>query len=204
MESTDRMTLSCRILQGASLLKSRAAGRAPCRRHHAGQVMHSRTGVMRGILRPSRLIDFALVILCEIRAQKWGAEMTVYGYARVSTDGQTLAAQDAVLSAAGAAKVYAEKVSGASTNGRKALAQVLRTLREGDTLIVTRLDRLARSTRDLLNVLDQITKAGAGLQIVGRFLGRHDDGARPADADGPDDGLARWQPEQRIAHHRAE
>jgi DNA invertase Pin-like site-specific DNA recombinase len=88
------------------------------------------------------------------------------GYARVSTDGQTLAAQDAALSAAGAAKVYAEKVSGASTNGRKALAQVLRTLREGGTLIVTRLDRLARSTRDLLNVLDQITKAGAGFKSL--------------------------------------
>jgi hypothetical protein len=93
-------------------------------------------------------IDFAVVIR---RAQKWGAEITVYGYARVSTVGQTLAAQDAAPSAAGAAKVYAEKVSGASTNGRKALAQVLRTLREGDTRIVTRLDRLARSTRDLLN-----------------------------------------------------
>ena len=92
--------------------------------------------------------------------------MTVYGYARVSTDGQTLAAQDAALAAAGAAKVYSEKISGASTNGRKALAQVLKTLRERDTLIVTRLDRLARSTRDLLNVLDQITKAGAGFRSL--------------------------------------
>jgi DNA invertase Pin-like site-specific DNA recombinase len=94
------------------------------------------------------------------------AEMTVYGYARVSTDGQSLAAQDAALTAAGAAKVYSEKISGASTNGRKALAQVLKTLRERDTLIVTRLDRLARSTRDLLNVLDQITKAGAGFRSL--------------------------------------
>ena len=95
-----------------------------------------------------------------------GAEMTVYGYARVSTDGQTLAAQDAALHTAGAAKVYAEKVSGASTNGRKALAQALKALRPGDILVVTRLDRLARSTRDLLNVLDQITKAGAGFKSL--------------------------------------
>ena len=92
--------------------------------------------------------------------------MTVYGYARVSTDGQTLAAQDAALHTAGAAKVYAEKVSGASTNGRKALAQALKALRPGDILVVTRLDRLARSTRELLNVLDQITKAGAGFKSL--------------------------------------
>jgi hypothetical protein len=77
-------------------------------------------------------IDFAWIILCKTYAQKWGAEMTVYGYARVSTDGQTLAAQDAALHAAGAAKVYAEKVSGASTDGRKALAQALKALRPGD------------------------------------------------------------------------
>lgn len=92
--------------------------------------------------------------------------MTVFGYARVSTDGQTLTAQDAALREAGAAKVYSEKISGASTDGRKALAQALKALREGDTLIVTRLDRLARSTRDLLNVLDQVTKAGAGFKSL--------------------------------------
>jgi DNA invertase Pin-like site-specific DNA recombinase len=86
--------------------------------------------------------------------------MTVYGYARVSTDGQTLAAQDAALHAAGCAKVYAEKTSGAGSD-RPQLAKLLRMLGEGDTLLVTRLDRLARSTRDLLNLLDGIAKAGA-------------------------------------------
>ena len=91
--------------------------------------------------------------------------MTVYGYARVSTDGQTLAAQDAALHAAGCAKVYAEKVSGAVTD-RKALAKALSVLKEGDTLIVTRLDRLARSTRDLLNTLDTIAKKGAGFKSL--------------------------------------
>jgi DNA invertase Pin-like site-specific DNA recombinase len=92
--------------------------------------------------------------------------MTTYGYARVSTDGQTLVAQDAALRAAGAAKVYAEKISGASTNGRKALAKALAQLGEGDVLLVTRLDRLARSTRDLLNTLDTIAKAGAGFKSL--------------------------------------
>ena len=91
--------------------------------------------------------------------------MTVYGYARVSTDGQTLAAQDAALHVAGCAKVYAEKVSGAVTH-RKALAKALSVLKEGDTLIVTRLDRLARSTRDLLNTLDTVAKRGAGFRSL--------------------------------------
>jgi DNA invertase Pin-like site-specific DNA recombinase len=92
--------------------------------------------------------------------------MTTYGYARVSTDGQTLAAQQAQLAKAGCAKVYSETRSGASTLNRKALAQALRTLQAGDVLVVTRLDRLARSTRDLLNTLDTITKAGAGFRSL--------------------------------------
>jgi len=91
--------------------------------------------------------------------------MTVYGYARVSTDGQTLAAQDAALHAAGCAKVYAEKASGAKTD-RAELRKAITRLGEGDVLMVTRLDRLARSTRDLLNSLDEITKRGAGFKSV--------------------------------------
>jgi DNA invertase Pin-like site-specific DNA recombinase len=86
--------------------------------------------------------------------------MPVYAYARVSTTGQTLAAQTAALKAAGAEKVLSEKVSGAKTD-RPQLARLLKALGEGDQLLVTRLDRLARSTRDLLNVLDQVSRAGA-------------------------------------------
>jgi len=91
--------------------------------------------------------------------------MTTYGYARVSTDGQSLASQDAQLHAAGCAKVYAEKISGARSN-RPELAKVLKRLDTGDVLIVTRLDRLARSTRDLLNILDDIAKRGAGFKSL--------------------------------------
>jgi DNA invertase Pin-like site-specific DNA recombinase len=83
----------------------------------------------------------------------------IIGYARVSTDGQTLDAQLASLKAAGAERVFAEKVSGAITD-RKALAKATAALGPGDVLLVTRLDRLARSTRDLLNVLDSVSKAG--------------------------------------------
>jgi DNA invertase Pin-like site-specific DNA recombinase len=92
--------------------------------------------------------------------------MAIHGYARVSTDGQTLDAQVASLTAAGAAPVFRETASGAKTD-RRELAKALRALDAGDTLLVTRLDRLARSTRDLLNILDTIAKAGAGFRSLG-------------------------------------
>jgi DNA invertase Pin-like site-specific DNA recombinase len=84
----------------------------------------------------------------------------IVGYARVSTDGQTLDAQQAALKAAGVERVYAEKISGAKSD-RLQLTKMLKMLAEGDTVVVTRLDRLARSTRDLLNILHAIGKAGA-------------------------------------------
>src|SRR3546814_3692253 len=92
--------------------------------------------------------------------------MTIYGYARVSTDGQTLDAQRAALVAAGAAKVFHETASGIKSD-RKELAKALKVLGAGDTLIVTRLDRLARSTRDLLNILDTVARAGALFRSLG-------------------------------------
>jgi len=91
--------------------------------------------------------------------------MTLYGYARVSTNGQDLSAQDAELMAAGCAKVFKEKASGAKTD-RPELAKLIRRLEEGDVLVVVRLDRLARSTKDLLNVLDEIGKRGAGFRSL--------------------------------------
>jgi DNA invertase Pin-like site-specific DNA recombinase len=93
-------------------------------------------------------------------------EMPLYGYARVSTRDQDLAAQDAELRAAGCAKVFREKVSGAKTTDRPELAKVLRRLDRGDVLVVTRLDRLARSTRDLLNILAAIGERGAGFKSL--------------------------------------
>jgi DNA invertase Pin-like site-specific DNA recombinase len=89
----------------------------------------------------------------------------IVGYARVSTDGQTLDSQLAALRQAGAERVYSEKVSGAVTD-RKALARAIAELGPGDCLLVTRLDRLAGSTRDLLNTLDAITKAGASFRSL--------------------------------------
>jgi DNA invertase Pin-like site-specific DNA recombinase len=90
----------------------------------------------------------------------------IVGYARVSTDGQTLDAQQAALQEAGCAKVFSEKQSGAKTD-RAQLARAIATLTAGDTLVVCKLDRLARSTRDLLNTLDAIGKAGASFKSLG-------------------------------------
>jgi DNA invertase Pin-like site-specific DNA recombinase len=90
----------------------------------------------------------------------------IVGYARVSTDGQTLDAQQSALVAAGPERVFAEKISGAITE-RPALAKAITALGQGDTLVVTKLDRLARSTRDLLNTLDAVGKAGATFKSLG-------------------------------------
>jgi DNA invertase Pin-like site-specific DNA recombinase/predicted nucleotidyltransferase len=84
----------------------------------------------------------------------------IYGYARVSTDGQTLDSQLEALTAAGCEKIFREKISGAKAE-RPQLIKLLATIDSGDTLIVSRLDRLARSTRDLLNIVDTVTKRGA-------------------------------------------
>jgi DNA invertase Pin-like site-specific DNA recombinase len=89
----------------------------------------------------------------------------IYGYARVSTDGQSLDAQVKQLRAAGAEKVFRETASGAQTD-RAQLRRVIGQIAEGDVLTVTRLDRLARSTRDLLNALATITGKGAGFRSL--------------------------------------
>ena len=91
--------------------------------------------------------------------------MMIYGYARVSTDGQTLDAQRAQLKAAEAVKVFAETESGAKRD-RPQLNRLLKALQRNDVLIVSRLDRLARSTRDLLNIVKLIDDAGARLKSL--------------------------------------
>jgi DNA invertase Pin-like site-specific DNA recombinase len=91
--------------------------------------------------------------------------MAIFGYARVSTDGQSLAAQIAELKAAKCAKIFKEKVSGARSD-RKQLMRLVTVLAKGDVLVVTRLDRLARSTRDLLNLLGTIAEKGAGFKSL--------------------------------------
>jgi DNA invertase Pin-like site-specific DNA recombinase len=89
----------------------------------------------------------------------------IIGYARVSTDGQELEGQHQALKSAGAERIFSEKISGAKSD-RKALAKAIAALGQGDVLLVTRLDRLARSTRDLLNVMATISEKGAGFRSI--------------------------------------
>jgi DNA invertase Pin-like site-specific DNA recombinase len=89
-----------------------------------------------------------------------------FGYARVSTDGQSVEAEVRALTKAGCKKVLREIASGAKTD-RALLRRLLDQLEAGDVLMVTRLDRLARSSRDLLNTLATITGKKAGFRSLG-------------------------------------
>jgi DNA invertase Pin-like site-specific DNA recombinase len=93
-------------------------------------------------------------------------QLMKYGYARVSTDGQSVDAQVRQLTKAGCKKVFREVASGAKSD-RAQLRRLLDQLGAGDVLTVTRLDRLARSTRDLLNTLAAITGKKAGFRSLG-------------------------------------
>ncbi|WP_210210962.1 recombinase family protein [Rhodomicrobium lacus] len=90
----------------------------------------------------------------------------LYGYARVSSIDQDLSIQETALKAAGCTVVRAEKASGKSLNGRSELSTIMDFLRPGDTLVVTRIDRLARSLRDLQNLVHDLTVRGAHLKAT--------------------------------------
>ena len=92
--------------------------------------------------------------------------MARIGYSRVSTLDQDLDGQVARLRAEGCAIVRSEKVSGASREGRPELAIVLQFLRAGDELVVTRLDRLGRDTRDVLNLIYECEQRGASVTVL--------------------------------------
>jgi len=89
----------------------------------------------------------------------------IYGYARVSSTGQDLAQQLAQLDAAGCTKIYREKISGATAE-RPQLKRAIGALDASDVLMVTSTDRLARNTRDLLNILHAVKEAGAGFRSI--------------------------------------
>ena len=93
--------------------------------------------------------------------------MAIIGYARVSTEDQNLSGQLAALKAAGADTIYREKISGVRAD-RPQLAKLMAGLGAGDVVVVTKLDRLGRSTRELLDLIDRISKAGASFRSPGR------------------------------------
>jgi DNA invertase Pin-like site-specific DNA recombinase len=90
-----------------------------------------------------------------------------YGYARVSTSKQDYANQVDALKAAGCDLIFTEKVSGKSTNGRTEFKRLMRALKPGDTVVVTKLDRMARSSRDLHNVLHDLEEGACGFVSLG-------------------------------------
>lgn len=92
--------------------------------------------------------------------------MALYGYARVSSSDQDFALQEQALRAAGCDVVRAEKVSGTSRVGRTELQTLLDFLRRGDTLVVTRIDRLARSIKDLQDIVYTLKERGATLKAT--------------------------------------
>lgn len=89
----------------------------------------------------------------------------ILGYARVSTDDQTLDSQTDALQAAGAGRIFADRISG-SLRVRPQLDRLLDQLRPGDVVTVTKYDRLARSLKDLLDIVDQVEKRGAGFRSL--------------------------------------
>src|SRR6267154_1536339 len=92
--------------------------------------------------------------------------MAILGYARVSTQDQNLTGQIEALKAAGANLIHREKISGARAD-RPQLAKLMASLKAGDLVLVTKLDRLGRSTRELLDLIERISKAGAAFRSLG-------------------------------------
>ena len=92
--------------------------------------------------------------------------MALYGYARVSTSDQDFTLQEHALRAAGCEVIRAEKVSATHREGRTELALLLEFLRPGDTLVVTRVDRLARSIKDLQDIVHLLKARGVTLQAT--------------------------------------
>jgi DNA invertase Pin-like site-specific DNA recombinase len=92
--------------------------------------------------------------------------MALYGYARVSSSDQNLTLQEQALRAAGCEVIRAEKVSGTSREGRTELQLLLDFLRHGDTLVVTRIDRLARSIKDLQDIVHTLKNQGVTLKAT--------------------------------------
>lgn len=94
----------------------------------------------------------------------------VVGYARVSSAGQSLDVQLDKLKGAGCTRIYAEKRSGKQADGRPELQACLQFLREGDTLVISRLDRMARSVLDLAKIAELLNKKGVALQVIDQAI----------------------------------
>src|SRR3954452_17606630 len=110
--------------------------------------------------------------------------MPRYGYARVSSTDQDCALQEARLRDAGCEVIRAERVSGTSRDGRDELARMMDFLHDGDELVVVKLDRLGRSTRDVLNIVHELEAQGAALTVLEPTFSTKDAAIDPRDRAG--------------------
>ena len=92
--------------------------------------------------------------------------MTIYGYARVLTFGQSLDAQLETLKSAGCERIFQEKIGNKGKDNRAQLKRLLKGIGGGDVIVVTRLDRLAQSTLDLLRIVQTVRRAGASFKSL--------------------------------------
>src|ERR1700675_2046583 len=115
-------------------------------------------------------VDFVYLrrhcVLVYLQMRQPECPMTIIGYARVSTSDESLEIQEAALKAAGCGVIRAEKRSGTTTSGRAELQTVLDFLGSGDVLMVTRIDRLARSIGDLQDIVRAVKAKGASLKAT--------------------------------------
>jgi DNA invertase Pin-like site-specific DNA recombinase len=92
--------------------------------------------------------------------------MALLGYARVSTTGQSLDIQLEALELEGCRRIFKEKASGATTNDRHELDALIEFADEGDLVVITKLDRLARSMRDFCNIVEALNNKGCGIRVL--------------------------------------
>jgi DNA invertase Pin-like site-specific DNA recombinase len=127
---------------------------------------HSSVPALRNLKSFARIHEITRPYKLQILIAKRASEMALLGYARVSTQDQNLAGQLDALKAAGATTIYREKISGVRAD-RPQLAKLMASLKIGDVVMVTKLDRLGRSTRELLDLIERISKAGAAFRSLG-------------------------------------
>ena len=107
-----------------------------------------------------------MFLLSKMKLSKVGNALK-YGYARVSSNSQDYNGQIDALKAAGCERIFSEKASGKPTNGRREFERLMKALAAGDTVVVSKLDRLARSSRDLHNILHELQERGCGFVSLG-------------------------------------
>src|SRR5262249_15114649 len=129
--------------------------------------LNSRLSKSTLFVRSPLTLIYRRVLTCKSLTFIMGHEMAKAGYARVSSNTQDYQGQVDALKAAGCERIFSEKASGKSTNGRREFDKLMKALLPGDVVVVCKLDRLARSSRDLHNILHQLQELSCGFLSLG-------------------------------------